>query len=72
VATADAQRSAYCTAVGCMEPAEGFVGYWYAHPRRWNLCAEHMRPIRAALWPMLHARPEPAVAGGDDATGYAT
>jgi hypothetical protein len=68
---------AYCTVPDCLEPAEGFVGMAYVKPRRWHLCAEHMRPVRAALWPLLHPRAAesieaPAVAGGDDSTGFAT
>lgn len=62
----------YCAAPGCVERGEGFVGFAYAKPQRWNLCAEHMRPIRAALLPVLRPAAEPVIAGGDDSTGFAT
>jgi len=61
-----------CTAPGCVESAEGFVGFAYTHEQRWHLCSEHMRPIRAALLPILRPPPAPVVPGGDDATGFAT
>jgi hypothetical protein len=66
----------YCSAPGCLELAEGSVEFAYTHPQRWNLCAVHMRPIRAALLPIIRPPAEPqleaVVPGGDDATGYAT
>jgi len=63
-----------CTAPGCVDVAEGFVGFAYTHEQRWYLCSAHMRPIRAALLPILRPPAEPVavVPGGDDATGFAT
>jgi len=67
---------AYCSASGCLSYATGgAVEFAYAKRQRWHLCDEHMRPIRAALLPILHppaAELEPVVPGGDDSTGFAT
>jgi len=51
----------FCTVPGCLEPAEGFVGYAYAHPSRWHLCSMHIQPIRRELLELLRPRstPEP-------------
>jgi hypothetical protein len=71
--TTDTRLRTYCCAPGCVEPAEGYVGFAYVHEQRYHFCSEHMRPVRAALLPIMRpAAPEPVVPGGDDATGYAT
>ena len=49
----------FCSVPGCLEPAEGFVGYAYAHPTRWNLCTLHLAPIRRELLALLRPH-EPA------------
>jgi len=82
--TTDTRLRTYCCAPGCVEPAEGAVVFAYVHEQRHHLCSEHMRPIRAALLPVLRPPSEQqldvhpdeqlvaVIPGGDDDTGYAT
>jgi len=60
--TTDRRLRTYCCAPSCVEPAEGFVAFAYVHEQRYHLCAEHMRPIRAALLPLVRPAPTPAPA----------
>lgn len=62
----------FCTAPGCVEPAEGAVLFAYVRERRHYLCAEHIRPIRLALLHILGpdqlaGRPAPAPAAASPA-----